>query len=103
MRLKDGGLVGIRFIIECECCSRTFTNVMEAEDHTLDHRDPRDVADYIHRKTCNSNHIDGCSYNDESWGQAGITKLRYLGRAGKILELSRKHGIDLRELLEVVV
>jgi len=101
MRLKDGGLVGIRLIVECERCNRTFTNVMEAEDHTLD-RDPRDVADYIHHKTCNSNHIDGCSYNDESWDQAGASKLRYLERARKILELSREHGIGLRRLLEAL-
>jgi hypothetical protein len=97
--------MGTRLIVECEHCNRTFTSVPDAEEHALDHKDPRDVADYIHRKACyssHSGHIDDCPYNDEPWDRAGLVKLGYLRRAGKVLDLSRKHGIGLRELLEAL-
>ena len=94
--------MAIRHVIGCDRCDRTFTSDREAEEHTLSHGDPRDVANYIHRKTCTANHIDGCSYEYDSWDSPGSTRLRYLDRARKVLELSREHGIDLRELLEVL-
>ena len=70
------------------CCAQT--PIMVAEESSLE-------------PGVKVNHIDGCSYMYESWGQPGTTtKTRYLEKARKILELSRRTGLVLRELLEVL-
>ena len=52
-------------------------------------RDAILLAELIHHKTCNFNHIDGCGWLYESWDdpeKRNITRNKYLKMAQKILK-----------------
>ena len=43
------------------------------------------LAEMIHSKMCRWNHVDGCSWDYESWEKIGDSRQRYLDKATHVL------------------
>ena len=70
------------------------------KEHNLKSEDIR-LAEYIHSKTCRSNHTDGCGWGYESWDgstpSGNRTRSRYLEKARTILK-----DVDFESAINVI-
>lgn len=72
----------IKDVVSNHCSDFTKVNTVET------------LAEYLHQINCNWNHIDGCSWQYESWDEPGNARNRYLDKARRILA---EHNIGINE------
>lgn len=58
------------------------------------------LADHLHNECCKWNHIDGCSWEYESWESPGNARNIWLKKARKILKITdSKTAIKITEII----
>mgnify|MGYP001601850508 CR=1 FL=1 len=90
-----------------EKLAQTQKELAEAEefDRRLGGNDARAVAEVLHAKECRWNHIDGCSWEYETWDgekPAGNREhMRWYEKAVKLIDIAQAKGISVRDVLDL--
>ncbi len=60
------------------------------------------LAETIHTRMCNSNHVDQCSWYYETWANAGYSRENYLNRARKLQDLCREIQVSVDDAIKII-
>lgn len=60
------------------------------------------LAETIHTRMCNSNHVDQCSWYYETWANAGYSRENYLNRARKLQDLCREIQVSVADAIRII-
>ena len=61
------------------------------------------LADFLHEKLCNWNHIDGCGWEYSSWDKPCDTRMRYRAKAQSLMDYAEHNMITSAEDEEAFV
>jgi hypothetical protein len=71
-------------------------------EQELESGSPVAIANLLHSTLCIHNHIDGCSWEYETWENPGSTKLDWRHKAEKLLANCKREGITVKQLVKMI-
>lgn len=60
------------------------------------------LAEIIHTRMCNSNHVDQCSWYYETWANDGYSREKYLIRARKLQDVCREIQVSVDDAIKII-
>ena len=88
-----------------EQLEKTLARVNEELDRKVNQTER--LANFLHSRLCNWNHIDGCSWEYSSWDKPCSTRIGYRKKAESLIDYTNQHMIgsttDEEKVVDLII